>query len=100
MISWVPKIFFEKFGKPLDSPSHLLHALLNVHSLKKMMQILEALKMLGLKYMGAAHRDCNMNVGLNYKAPIVFQNLKEYVEHLVMQELAKFSFKINAIRNA
>ena len=28
------------------------------------------------KYRGFAHRDCNINVKLNHKIPIVFHNLK------------------------
>ena len=28
------------------------------------------------KYSGSAHRDCNINLELNHKIPIVFQNLK------------------------
>ena len=30
------------------------------------------------KYKGSAHRDCNINVKLNHKIIIVFQNLKNY----------------------
>ena len=28
------------------------------------------------KYRGFAHRDCNVNLKLNYEIPVVFQNLK------------------------
>ena len=42
------------------------------------------------KYGGAARRDCNINVSLNYKIPIVLHNLKNYDAHLVTQELGKF----------
>ena len=49
------------------------------------------------KYRGAAQRDFNTNVSLNYKIPIAFQNLQNYHAHLVMQELRKFDFKINVI---
>ena len=45
------------------------------------------------------HRDCNINVKLNHKIPIVLQNLKHYDSHLIMQELGKFNFKINVIPN-
>ena len=38
-----------------------------------------------------AHRDCNINVKLNHKVPIVFYNLKNYDSHLIMQELGKFN---------
>ena len=43
------------------------------------------------------HRDCNINVKLNHKIPVVFQNLKNYDSHLIMQKLDKFNLKINVI---
>ena len=49
------------------------------------------------KYRGSAHRDCNINVELNHKIPILFYNLKNGDSHPIMQELCKFNFKINAI---
>ena len=48
---------------------------------------------------GSAHRDCNINVKLNHKIPIVFPNLRNYDSHLIMQELDRFNFKINVIPN-
>ena len=51
------------------------------------------------KNKSAVHRDCNINVKLNHKIPIVLQNLKYYDSHLVMEELGKFNFKINVIPN-
>ena len=51
------------------------------------------------KYRGSAHRDCNINVKLNHKIPVVFHNLKNYDSHLIMQELGKFNLKINVIPN-
>ena len=51
------------------------------------------------KYRGSAHRDCNINVKLNYKSPAVFHNLKNYDSHLIMQELGKFNLKIIVIPN-
>ena len=38
------------------------------------------------KYRGSAHRDCNINVKLNHKIPVVFHNLKNYDSHLIMQK--------------
>ena len=29
------------------------------------------------KYRGSAHRDCNTNVKLNHKIPVIFRNLKK-----------------------
>ena len=37
-----------------------------------------------IKYRGSAHRDCNINVKLNHKIPVVFHNLKNYNSHLTM----------------
>ena len=51
------------------------------------------------KYRGSAHRDCNVNVKLNHKIPVVFHNLKNYDSHLIMQELGKFNLQINVIPN-
>ena len=51
------------------------------------------------KYRGSAHRDCNINVKLNHKIPVVFHNLKNYDSHLIMQELGKFNLKINVMPN-
>ena len=51
------------------------------------------------KYRGSTHRDCNINLKLNHKIPVVFHNLKNYYSHLIMQELGKFNLKINVIPN-
>ena len=51
------------------------------------------------KHRGSAHRDCNINVQLNHKIPVVFHYLKNYDSHLMMQELGKFNLKINVIPN-
>ena len=39
------------------------------------------------KYRGSVHRNCNVNLNLNDKVPILFRNLKKYDSHLIMQEL-------------
>ena len=51
------------------------------------------------EYRGFIHRDCNINIKLNHKIPVVFHNLKKYDSHLVIQELGKFNLKINIIPN-
>ena len=51
------------------------------------------------KYRGSAHTDCNINVKLNHKVSVAFQNLKNYDSHLIMEELSKFSLKINLMPN-
>ena len=52
------------------------------------------------KYRGSAHRDCNINVKLNHKFPVIFLNLQNYNSHLIIQELGQFNLKINVIPNA
>ena len=49
------------------------------------------------KYRGCTHRDCNINVNINLQIPVEFHNLKNYHSHFIMQELGKFSLKINVI---
>ena len=51
------------------------------------------------KYRGSIHRDCNINVKLNHKIPVVFHNLKNYDSHVIMQNVGKFSLKIDVIPN-
>ena len=51
------------------------------------------------KYGGSVQRVCNIIVKLNYEIPVVFHNLKTYESHLIMQELGKFSLKVNIIPN-
>ena len=43
--------------------------------------------------------DCNTNLKLNHKTPVVFHNSKNYDSHLIMQELGKFNLKMNVIPN-
>ena len=77
-------------------------ALVNVGSATMIMLIM-MLKQEGHiieKHRDFAHRDCNINIKLNYKTPVVFRTLKHYDSHLIMQELGKFNFKINVIPNA
>ena len=48
----------------------------------------------------SAYRDCNMNIKLIHKIPIVFYNLKDYDSHLrTKQELSQFNFEINVTLN-
>ena len=39
------------------------------------------------KYRYSAHRDCDINVKLNCKIPVIFHNLKNYDSNFIMQEL-------------
>ena len=47
----------------------------------------------------SVHRDCNINVKLNHKIPVVFHSLKNCDSYLIMQELDKFNLKINVVPN-
>ena len=49
-------------------------------------------------YRDSLHRDCNINLKLNQKFPVVFHNLKNYDPYLILQELGKFNIKILWIR--
>ena len=51
------------------------------------------------KYRGSEHRNCNINLKLNHKTPVVFHNIKHYVSQFIMQELGKFNLKRNVIPN-
>ena len=49
------------------------------------------------KYRGSAHRGCNINLKLNHKIPIIFNNLRNHDSHLIIQELGKFNLKLSDI---
>ena len=49
------------------------------------------------KFRCSARRHCNIKIELNHKIRIVFQKLKNYDSHLIIQEPGKFDFKINVI---
>ena len=49
------------------------------------------------KYGGSVYRDCNINVKLNRKIPVLFLSLKNYDSCFIMQELGKFDLNINVI---
>ena len=50
-------------------------------------------------YRSSAHRDCNIDLKLNHKIPVLFHSRKNYDSHLIMKELGKFNLKINVILN-
>ena len=50
-------------------------------------------------YRGAAHWNCNINLKMTKKVPVIFRNLKGYDSHLIFKELSKFNVKISVIRN-
>ena len=51
------------------------------------------------KHRGAAHWNCNTNLKISKKLPIIFHNLRRYDSHLIFKELSKFNCNINVIPN-
>ena len=51
------------------------------------------------KYRGSAHWSCNINIKLTKNVPVMFHNLRDYDNHLIMQEIGKFSVKISVLPN-
>ena len=51
------------------------------------------------KYRGAAHWNCDINLKISKKLPIIFHNLRGYDSHLIFKELSKFNCNINVIPN-
>ena len=51
------------------------------------------------KYRGAALWNCNINLKISKKLPIIFHNLRGYDSHLFFKELSKFNCNINVIPN-
>ena len=51
------------------------------------------------EYRGSAHRDYNINLELNHIIPVVFQNIKDYVSQLIMDELDTSNLKRSVAPN-
>ena len=49
------------------------------------------------EYRGSAHWNCNINLKLSKKIPVIFHNLRGYDSHSIMQEIDKFDVKANVI---
>ena len=51
------------------------------------------------KYRVSAYWSCNIDLKLDKKIPVIFDNLKGYVSHIIMQEIGKFDVKVDFIPN-
>ena len=51
------------------------------------------------EYRGAAHNACNLKLRLNPSIPVVFQNLRGYDSHLLMQAISKVEGRVSCIPN-
>ena len=51
------------------------------------------------KYRRPAHWNCNINLKISKKVPVIFHNLKGYDSHLIFKKLSKFNCKISVIPN-
>ena len=51
------------------------------------------------KFRGAAYRNCNVNLKLTKKFPVIFHNLRGYDSHLIFDEINKSDVKIDVILN-
>ena len=51
------------------------------------------------KFRDAAYRNCNINLKLTKKVPVIFHNLRGYDSHLIFNELDKFDVKFKVIPN-
>ena len=51
------------------------------------------------KFRGAEYWNCNVNLQLTKKFPVIFHNLRGYYSPLIFCELDKFDVEINVIPN-
>ena len=49
------------------------------------------------KFRGTAHWNCNINLQLTKKVPVIFHNLRGYDSHLIFHEINKFDVKTDVI---
>ena len=51
------------------------------------------------KYGGSVHWNCNINLRLDKRVPVIFHNLRSYGSHFIISEIKKLDVKVNVIRN-
>ena len=50
-------------------------------------------------FRGSSHWNCNIDLKISKKLPVIFHNLKGYDSHLIFKQLSKFIVKISVIPN-
>ena len=51
------------------------------------------------KFRGAAHQDCNINLKITNRVPVIFHNFRGYDSHLIIKELGNFDVDVTGIPN-
>ena len=51
------------------------------------------------EFRGAAHKNCNVNLRLRKRIPVVFHNLRGYDAHIIMQAIGKTDRRLECIPN-
>ena len=65
------------------------------HMKKVKLKVKDHIHIIG-KYQGSAHQECNLNLSLTKKIPVVFHNLWKYDSPLIFQEIGKYNLKCYA----
>ena len=63
------------------------------HMKKVKLKVKDHIHIIG-KYQGSAHQECNLNLSLTKKIPVVFCNLGKYDSPLIFQEIGKYNFNM------
>ena len=51
------------------------------------------------KFRGATHQDCNINLKITNRVPVIFRNLRGYDSHSIIKELGNFDVDVTVIPN-
>ena len=100
------KVMNKRFNKNLimnEEKEHLFHQSNSCWICKKLIdnddeKVRDHCHVTG-KFRGAAHWNCNINLQLTKKVPVIFHNLRGCDSHLIFSELDKFEVKISVIPN-